>query len=228
MKPLSNDLRERILAAVDHREGSRRDLAVRFGVNVSTITRLLQLRRQTGSFDPGPHAGGKQPTLDQDGPDRLRKLVQDTPDATLEQHRQGLGVSGSLMIVWRGLKKLDITREKKAWLMRGSWCEAALQALLSGGIFGAGLVGSISTRRRPWTSRSPTSWTRTPARPSWSSGSIPTGSPAPDAAVTTACPSTDGAGPRSWTSAAATAAGSSMPSPAPRCTGPSGGPPSWS
>jgi hypothetical protein len=41
-------------------------------------------------------------------------------------------------------------------LMRGSWCEATLQALLSGNIFGAGLDGSANTRGRPWTSRSPT------------------------------------------------------------------------
>jgi transposase len=113
MKPLSNDLRERILAAIDKREGSRRQLAARFSVNVSTITRLLQLRRLTGSFDPRPHRGGTEPTLDQRGLERLRRLVEETPDATLEQLRQGLGLSGSLMIVWRGLKKLDITRKKK-------------------------------------------------------------------------------------------------------------------
>jgi len=113
MKPLSNDLREHILAAVDNREGSRCQIAARFCVDVSTITRLLQLRRQTGSFDPRPHGGGIEPTLDQEGLERLRTLVEKTPDATLEQLRQGLGVSGSLMIVWRGLKKLGITRKKK-------------------------------------------------------------------------------------------------------------------
>jgi transposase len=45
MQPLSNDLRERILKAIDNHEGSRRKLAVRFYVNPSTIPRLLQLRR---------------------------------------------------------------------------------------------------------------------------------------------------------------------------------------
>lgn len=113
MKPLSNDLRERILAAVDHGEGSRRQLAARFRVNVSTITRLLQLRRQTGSIAPRPHAGGKPPTLDRDGLERLRGLVRESPDATLERLRQRLGIAGSIMIVWRGLKALGITREKK-------------------------------------------------------------------------------------------------------------------
>jgi transposase len=43
----------------------------------------------------------------------LRKLVEETPDATLEQHKQSLGISGSIMIVWRGLEKLGITRKKK-------------------------------------------------------------------------------------------------------------------
>jgi transposase len=113
MKPLSNDLRSRILAAIDNREGSRRQLAARFSVNVSTITRLLSLRRQTGSFDPRPHGGGTEPTLDLRGLQRLRELVEETPDATLEQLRQRLGLSGSLMIVWRGLEKLGITRKKK-------------------------------------------------------------------------------------------------------------------
>jgi transposase len=113
MKLLSNDLRQRILAAVDRREGSRRQLAVRFSVNVSTITRLLTLPHQTGAFDPRPHAGGTAPTLDQEGLQRLRRLVEQTPDATLEHHRQSLGISGSIMIVWRGLEKLGITRKKK-------------------------------------------------------------------------------------------------------------------
>jgi transposase len=85
MQPLSKDLRERILDAVDNREGSRRRIAARFSVNTSTITRLLQLRRQTGSSDPRPHGGGVAPTLDHDALERLRKLVEETPDATLDE-----------------------------------------------------------------------------------------------------------------------------------------------
>ena len=91
MKPLSDDLRQRILAAVDNHEASRRKLAVRFSVDVSTITRLLQLRRQTGSSQPRPHGGGVVPTLDQDALERLRGLVEETPDATLEMLKQKLG-----------------------------------------------------------------------------------------------------------------------------------------
>src|SRR4051794_908417 len=107
MRPLSNDLRERILDAVDHREGSRRQLAARFKVNVSTITRLLHLRRQTGSSEPRPHGGGVAPTLDQGALERLRKLVEQAPDATLEALRQEMGISGSVMIICRALQKCN-------------------------------------------------------------------------------------------------------------------------
>jgi transposase len=114
MKPLSNDLRQRILNAVDNREGSRRNLAARFRVNPSTITRLLQLRRQTGSFDPGPHAGGVTPTLDHDALERLRTLVEPTPDAALEALKQELGVTGSKMVICRALRKLGLPLKKKS------------------------------------------------------------------------------------------------------------------
>src|SRR3954451_1097922 len=114
MQPLSNDLRERILKAIDNREGSRRKLAARFSVNPSTITRLLQLRRQTGSFDPRPHAGGVTPTLDRDALERLRKLVEETPDATLATLRQEMGLTGSRMIICRALQKLGLPLKKKS------------------------------------------------------------------------------------------------------------------
>jgi transposase len=114
MQPLSNDLRERILRAIDNHEGSRRKLAARFCVNPSTITRLLRLRHQTGSFDPRPHAGGVTPTLDHDALERLRKLVEETPDATLEILRQKMGITGTIMIICRALQKLGLPLKKKS------------------------------------------------------------------------------------------------------------------
>src|SRR3954466_9132597 len=120
MKPLSNGLRERILAAADTREGSRRKLAVRFKVNPSTITKLLRLRRETGSLEPPPPPGGgappprDPPALDDAALQRLRELVEETPDATLETLRQRMGISGSRMIICRALQKLGLPRKKKS------------------------------------------------------------------------------------------------------------------
>jgi transposase len=114
MQPLSNDLRQRILNAVDNREGSQRDLAARFVVNPSTITRLLQLLRRTGSSQPRPHGGGVTPTLDHDALQQLRKLVEKFPDATLETLKQKMGISGSSMIICRALQRLGLTCKKKS------------------------------------------------------------------------------------------------------------------
>src|SRR5947209_4781864 len=113
MRPLSNDLRKRILEAVDNKEGSRRKLAARFKVNTSTITKLLRLRRETGSFEPRPHAGGFAPALSGDALERLRGLVEKTPDATLEALRQAMGVSGSRMIICRALQELGLPLKRK-------------------------------------------------------------------------------------------------------------------
>src|SRR4051812_20907800 len=112
MQPLSNDLHKRILDAVDNHEGSRRKLAARFKVNTSTITKLLRLRREAGSYEPRPHAGGVAPALDGDALERLRRLVEDAPDATLEALRQKMGVSGSRMIICRALRKLGLPLKK--------------------------------------------------------------------------------------------------------------------
>ena len=74
MRPLSMDLRPRIVWAVDNHEGSSREITSHFRVDPSCITRLLQLRRQTNSVQPRPHGGGMRPALDRDGPEQLRIL----------------------------------------------------------------------------------------------------------------------------------------------------------
>lgn len=113
MRPYSQDLRDRILKTVASGEGSLRQIAQRFFVNVSTIVRLLKQYRQTGSAEPRSHNGGRRPALGPDDLERLRKLIQEQPDATLEELRDRLGVSCSCMAISRALKKLRITWKQK-------------------------------------------------------------------------------------------------------------------
>jgi transposase len=113
MKPYSLDLRERVAAAVEHHEGSWREIARRFRVSLSFVTRLIQHRRQTGDLSAKPHGGGHPPALDEAARQRLRQLLQEQPDATLAELRQRLGLACSLMAIWRTLRRLKITRKKK-------------------------------------------------------------------------------------------------------------------
>lgn len=113
MKPYSNDLRERIVAAVERGQYSIRQLADIFSVSLSCIVRLLQTQRRTGSIQPKPHAGGPVPKLDDDAYERLRQLVAEQPDATLDELRERLGIDCCLMTSARALKRLNLTRKKK-------------------------------------------------------------------------------------------------------------------
>src|SRR5262245_52238263 len=111
MRPYSMDLRQRVAQAVDQQAGSRRQLARCFCVSLSFITRLLALRRQTGSLAPRPHRGGPPPLLDAQRLRRLRRLLDDRPDALLDELAPPLGCSR--MTVWRAPRQLKITRKKK-------------------------------------------------------------------------------------------------------------------
>jgi transposase len=114
MGPYSMDLRERIAAAVDHHEGSIRQIARTFRVDPSTITRLLQRRRQTGTLAPKPHGGGPPPALDEGDRRRLDELVRDQPDATLEELKRRGGFTCSLKTLWHALRRRRLTYKKKS------------------------------------------------------------------------------------------------------------------
>src|SRR4051812_2636385 len=113
MKAYSQDLLQRILDTVQRGDGTLGQIARRFLVSVSFITRLLRLHRSTGSLEPRPHGGGNPALLGPAGPEQPRKLGQKQPDAPLHELRQRLGVSCSLMTIARALRKLELPRKKK-------------------------------------------------------------------------------------------------------------------
>ena len=112
MKPYSMDLRERVVAACDAREGTREQIAERFRVSASWIRDLLKRRRETGSIAPRPRGGGRPPAFDPAAADRLRVAVRAGADATLEELGRAAGVACSPPAVYRALKRLGITRKK--------------------------------------------------------------------------------------------------------------------
>lgn len=113
MRPYSNDLRERIVAAIERREHSLRQIAHLFCVNLSFLVRLLQRWRTTGSVQPKPHSGGPNPKLDEDAVRRLLQLVRQQPDATLAELHDRLGIPCHIATIARVLRKHRISRKKK-------------------------------------------------------------------------------------------------------------------
>jgi transposase len=113
MTPYSQDLRQRIVDTIRRGEGTTRQVADRFLVSFSFVTRLLHLYRSTGAVEPRPHGGGNPPVLTPEDLERLRALIRERPDATLEECRTHLGASCSLMTISRALSQLGLPRKKK-------------------------------------------------------------------------------------------------------------------
>lgn len=114
MKPYSQDLRERVVRACDEGRGTRRRIAELFGVSTAWIRRLLQRRRETGSFGARPHAGGPPAKMTPERRDRLAVLVSERPDATLAELRDRLAAAVHLSTVARALGRLGLTVKKKS------------------------------------------------------------------------------------------------------------------
>ena len=114
MKPYSEDLRWRVVAAVASGL-PREDVALRFAVSMPTITRWLRLKRETGGLAPKPVPGRpavKMAALLEALPERLAERS----DATLEEHcswwRATSGVVVSTATMSRALTRLAWTRKK--------------------------------------------------------------------------------------------------------------------
>src|SRR5208337_2746486 len=113
MGPYSMDLRERVAAAIDEGEGSERQIAKRFRVSVSFVTRLLQRRRDAGTLAPKPHGGGPRPVLGFPEQVRLAMLIAEHPDATLKQLKEWGGFACTPTTIWRTLRRFRQTYKKK-------------------------------------------------------------------------------------------------------------------
>ena len=114
--PLSQDLRRRLVRAVE-RGSSARGAAARFDVSASAAIKLVRRVRETGSTEPAQIGGYRKPLLA--GHERLlRELTETRTGITLAEIRDELtrrGIaSGSLTTIWSMLRRLGLTHEKRA------------------------------------------------------------------------------------------------------------------
>jgi transposase len=113
MKTLSMDLRERILASYDNKEGTRQDIAERYRVSVGMVKKLLQQRRKTGDVSPRHHFSGRKPMITDTHRRQIGKLLGKQPDLTLKELREALGLDCSLPAIHYVLEKMGLTYKKR-------------------------------------------------------------------------------------------------------------------
>jgi len=112
-RPLSNDLRERVICAVSGGE-SCRSVASRFNVAVSSVAKWSQRYRATGSVAPGKMGGHRTSVLDAHRA-FVAERIEQTPHLTLHGLKDELaarGVKISHDAVWLFLRREGLFQKK--------------------------------------------------------------------------------------------------------------------
>jgi transposase len=118
MKAYSEDLRKKILEAVD-RGMPKSKAAKTFGVSRSSVKRYAAARREGRSLTPNKHPGSK-PKLDERARKILEADVEERPATTLKDRcrflEQMVGVSVSESTLSRLLRKMGFSPKEGVWV----------------------------------------------------------------------------------------------------------------
>jgi transposase len=118
MKAYSEDLRKKILEAVDR--GMPKSKAAKiFGVSRSSVKRYAAARREGSSLTPNKHPGSK-PKLDERARKILEADVKERPATTLKDRcrflEEMVGVSVSESTLSRLLRKMGFSPKEGVWV----------------------------------------------------------------------------------------------------------------
>lgn len=122
-RPLSNDLRERLVLAVDGGM-SRRSAAKRFGVAASTAIKWVAQWHRTGAMAPRPQGGDHRSHRLEVHAEEILGLIAARPDITLGEIAAHLEEAHGLRVaqssVWRLLDRHDMTFKKNGARQRAA------------------------------------------------------------------------------------------------------------
>jgi transposase len=112
MRPISLDLRQRIVTARIEDGLSMGQIAARFRMPRSSVQHIVEHYRDDGTIQPRPANAGRRAAFEGEALRRLEQDVLKHPDATLAELHERSGVKASLVAVHNALKRLGFTRKK--------------------------------------------------------------------------------------------------------------------
>ena len=113
LRTLSLDLRERIVACCDAKEGTRAQIASRFMVSLGMVKKLLLQRRRTGTLENRYFLCGRKPVILESHRQALAELVAKEPDLTLAALRERVGLECTLPAIHYVLRDMGLTYKKR-------------------------------------------------------------------------------------------------------------------
>jgi transposase len=114
MEAIVLPVRRRILALYQKGWSTRR-IAENVGHSESGVRRIRQRARERGSVEPLKRGDGRPPKIDQVGRERLKALVDQHADATLDELLAMSQLDVSRSTIDRHLRKLKLTFKKKSF-----------------------------------------------------------------------------------------------------------------
>lgn len=113
-KPYSEDLRKRVVAAVECGL-SRRQAAALYRLGISTVVHWVRRFHEIGNVTAKPMGGDRRSRLTGER-DWILERLEEVPDLTIEELRDELKARGVMVgygTVWRFFEREDITFKKK-------------------------------------------------------------------------------------------------------------------
>ena len=122
---LHKETREQLLKAYNETHNAK-EVAECFSVNVSTVYRLAERMKTTGSIETKTHLRGRKPLLTQKDMQNIDKLIRTRPGITLNEIIHTLDLHVSDETVRKAVGKLGYVYKKKSYELKQS-CEDILQ-----------------------------------------------------------------------------------------------------
>ena len=121
MRAYSEDLRQKVVEAVQQRGTSKSEAARLFGISLSSVKRYTKLASEGEPLSPRK-GGGRPPIADETTRKLLEEDIRTRPSATIRERRRFLmsfaAKSLSEVTVRRLLKRMGYSRKKGLW---GRW-----------------------------------------------------------------------------------------------------------
>jgi transposase len=153
-KPISLDLRERIVEAYEGKEGTREEVAKRFKVSLGMVKKLLQQRSKTGDLRVRYRFCGRKAKLLPNHGGELKALVAKEPDLTLAELKERLKLACTVPAIHQALAKIGLTYKKRRFMRPNKTVQTSRLRGAGGNAAKAGSTqpdwsSSTSRRQRP-------------------------------------------------------------------------------
>lgn len=115
-RPLSKEIREKIVSAYNRGLGTINEVAKIFDITGRTVAKYLQIHRETGDLTP-KRLSGRPPILTEQNLKIIKSIILANRDGTLQNFSDSFkditGIEVTIVTIHNACKLLDMNRKKK-------------------------------------------------------------------------------------------------------------------